>query len=81
MGVITGDCPEMMYAPPQDPVYQFQLAEVPRLPPVIPRLDCKPEQIVEGIAVAEVAETESELKVTVIVTQDVEPHKPSALTK
>ena len=52
--------------PPHDPLYQFQVAPAPNVPPVIPKVELLPEQIVAGVAVALVAATE--LLLTVIVT-------------
>ena len=65
----------------QAPLYQFQSAEVPNNPPVIPRVVELPWQIVENTVVADIAETEVSFTVIILLTQIVVLHIPSALTK
>ena len=45
-------------APPQVPLYQYQSAPVPKLPPVILKIVESPEHIVVKVAVTELAEDE-----------------------
>jgi hypothetical protein len=47
-GLSTGETPEINKVPPQEMVYQFQLAPFPRLPPEILRVEVLPRHIVEG---------------------------------
>ena len=61
-------------------MYQFQFAEVPKLPPIIARVVDEPEQIVD-VPEVEVAAVEIVFKVTVTLTQVVVLQIPSALTK
>ena len=60
-------------------MYQFQLAPVPKLPPVVPSVVDEPVHIVEGNAVAEAGKVEVVLTTTEILTQVVVLHVPSAL--
>ena len=79
VGLKIGDIPEVMYVPPHEPVYQFHVAPVPKLPPFIPKVVLFPGQI--GVTPkAAVADEEIEFKSTVVFTQDVELHIPTALT-
>ena len=79
-GANAGDAPDITYVPPHEPVYQFQLAPVPRLPPVIPRVVFEPAQI--GVVPdAEVAGDERVLIATVTLTQVVVFNVPCARTK
>lgn len=56
--------PEPTRVPPQDPVYHFQLAPVPRDPPATLSV-VAPPQVVAGLALAEVGATDGVLIVTV----------------
>jgi hypothetical protein len=67
--------------PPQDPVYQNQLAFVPNPPPVMLSVELEPEQIREGVPEAVVASIELEDNITEVLIQSVELHKPSARIK
>jgi hypothetical protein len=49
--------------PPQLPLYQLQVAEVPNTPPFIDKVVLLPLQIVDEVAVAEVAGTDVSLTV------------------
>ena len=44
-GLTVDEVPELINVPPQETVYQYQLAAVPRLPPVILKLEEEPLQI------------------------------------
>jgi hypothetical protein len=66
--------------PPQLPVYHIQLAPVPRLPPETLSVLVFPGVIVDGLAVAEVAETDVVFTLTVLLTHEVVLQVPSALT-
>ena len=67
--------------PEQEPLYQYQDAEVPKLPPFIPNVVEVPSQIVACVAVTEDAVEELSFTVIVIFTQFVVLHTPSAFTK
>ena len=67
--------------PEQEPLYQYQFAEVPKLPPLIPNVVEMPSQIVVSDDVVESAETEFVLTEIVILTHPVVLQVPSALTK
>ena len=64
---------------PHEPVYQFHVAPVPKLPPLIPKVVLFPGQI-GVVPVAEVAAVEIVFNVTVLFAQSVELHVPTALT-
>ena len=67
--------------PPQLTVYHFHNApSVPRLPPVVPKVEEEPEQIGE-VEVAVVGAVEVVLTTTVTLAQVVVPQVPSALTQ
>jgi hypothetical protein len=66
--------------PPQDDVYHFQLAPVPKVPPLMLKVVFCPLQIVL-VPVIEVAGTDVSFTVTVTLLQMVLLHVPSALTK
>ena len=71
----------MAYVPPQDTVYQFHIApSLLKLPPVRLSVEDEPIHIVGGFADAEVGTTDNVLTVTVVLTQVVVLHVPSALT-
>jgi hypothetical protein len=66
--------------PLHEPVYQNQLARVPKVPPVSLNPTGFPEQIVaEGLAVIEVAGVELEFIVNVTLVHNVVLHVPIAL--
>ena len=81
VGVITGDTPDITYVPPQEPVNQFQLAPVPREPPVTDKVVEAPLHKIAGEAEAEVGAVDNELTVTATLTHEVELQVPTALTK
>ena len=66
--------------PPQLPLYHFQLAPAPRLPPLTLSVVFLPRQIVV-VPVIDVAGTEVSWTVTVTLLQIVLLHVPSALRK
>jgi len=66
--------------PPQLPLYHFQLAPAPRLPPLTLNVVFLPRQIVV-VPVIDVAGTEVSWTVTVTLLQIVLLHVPSALRK
>ena len=71
----------MAYVPPQDTVYHFHIApSLLKLPPALLSVDEDPAQIVAGFTDAEVGATDNGLTVTVVLTQVVVLHVPSALT-
>ena len=47
--------PIPLVIPPHETEYHFQIALVPKLPPVKPKLVADPEQINDGVADAEIA--------------------------
>ena len=66
--------------PPQEELYQYQFAAVPKLPPVIPKIVELPSQIDGKVAVTMLAEVvEESFTVMVIFTQVVVLQIPSAL--
>jgi hypothetical protein len=71
VGEITGLIPEVENNPPQVPVYQFQIAEVPAAPPENPSVDDWPLQIDIGEAFAETGVVEFVLIVTVTDVLDI----------
>ena len=74
------DVPLPTSVPPQEPVYQTQLALVPILPLVTVKVEVKPEQISVGLEVAVVGATDEVLCVTVTVAQVVVLQSPTAPT-
>ena len=60
-----------MFAPPQEPEYQNQLAPVPRLPPFAVRVVGYPWQIFDGLAVTD--DGIVELKFTETASEDAGP--------
>jgi hypothetical protein len=72
--------PVTIYVPPQDDVYQNQLAPVPKLPPDTERVEDEPPLIAEGEADADVDEVELLSKSIKVLKHDVVLHCPSALT-
>ena len=81
VGLKEGAFPEITEVPPQEAVYQFQLAPIPKEPPVILKDDELPWQIIAGEEVAEVGFVELVLTVIVTLTQRVVLHTFSALTQ
>ena len=79
VGVIVVPVPEAV--PPHEPWNHFHTAPVPSVPPVTPRLVVKPEQIIEGAAVAEVAAVDIVFTITTTLTQLVVLQAPEAFTK
>ena len=79
--MISGDSPDITYVPPQEPVNQFQAAPVPREPPATARVVEAPLHKLAGVAEADVGAEERVLTVTATLTQEVELHVPTALTK
>ena len=75
-----GAVPAITNVPPQEPVYQFQLAPVPKLPPVIPSVDEEPLQTGD-VPVAEVADVDKvfTFNITLLQLENVDPN--SCLTK
>ncbi len=66
--------------PPHDPVYHFQLAPAPSVPPLTVRLTVVPGQTTEDEAVILVPGLEVSLTLIVTFAQPVVLHVPSALT-
>ena len=67
--------------PPHETEYQFQTAPVPKVPPVLVIVEDEPLQIVDGVALIDVAAIEFVFKLTVTLLHVVVLHVPSALTK
>ena len=67
--------------PPQEAVYQFQLAPIPNVPPEILKADEFPWQIIAGEAFAEVGLMEIVVTVIVALTHEVVLHTFSALAQ
>ena len=66
VGVIFIDTPVPEVVPPQEVVYQCQVAPVPREPPFSDSVTAVPEQTVEGdVEVIDVAAVDKVFKVTV----------------
>ena len=82
--MVTGDTPNVVPAPskvpPQDPEYQFQVAPVPKVPPVTERVVAWLGQVGLTLADTLAAATELVLTVTVTLTQAVVLQVPSART-
>ena len=72
--------PDPSKTPPQEAVYQNQLAPAPKVPPLTVSVEADPEQIAEGRAVIEPAMTEFAFIEIVILAQGVVLQLPSALT-
>ena len=79
VGLTVTDEPVPTKVPPQLPEYHFQLAPVPRLPPLTVRVVLPPLQMVV-VPVMPVAAVERLLTVTVALAHVVVLHVPSALT-
>jgi hypothetical protein len=67
--------------PPHEPVYQYQFAFEPDIPPEILNVEEEPEQIERGEPDADEAGAEFVFKVMVMLAQEVVFIIPSALTK
>ena len=80
VGLTTGDELFEIKLPPHEPVYHFQLAPVPKVPPETDNVEDAKLQIVEGLPEAEFAITEGVLRVTVTVAHVVELQSPTAAT-
>jgi hypothetical protein len=79
-GVTDNELPLPSGAPLQLPLYHFQVAPVPKLPPVLVRVVLWPLQIVVALALAEVTGVDVSLTVKVKLLQAVVLHVPSART-
>lgn len=79
-GVTTTEAPEPIGAPPQEPEYHCHVAPEPSDPPVTFSVVEFPWQIGFTLAVAPVGAAESELTVTIKLTQAVVLQVPSART-
>ena len=80
VGVTDNELPLPSGAPLQLPLYHFQVAPVPKLPPVLVRVVLWPLQIVVALALAEVTGVEVSFTVKVIFLQTVLLQVPSART-
>ena len=74
------EVPLLISVPPQEPVYQTQLALVPKLPLVTVKVEVAPEQISVGFEVAVVGVTDGVLCVTVTFAHVVVLQSPTAPT-
>ena len=81
VGDTTGELPDTKNVPVQEPVYHFHDAPEPKVPPVIPRVELAPEQIVAGETVTLAATTDKEFTVIAVLTQLVVEQVPMALTQ
>jgi hypothetical protein len=72
--------PEPIEVPPHVPAYHFQLAPVPKVPPLTVRTTSVPVQVVSSEALMLLAANESAFSVIILLTQAVLPHIPSART-
>ena len=66
--------------PEHVPLYQYQFAPVPKLPPVMLKVVVPLSHIVDSVAVAELAEVEPVFNSITLLAQAVELHAFSALT-
>ena len=73
--------PDPSVTPPHAPEYQYQFAPEPKVPPDIPNVTVEPEQIFVELPVIEFACVEFVFTITLVLTQTVVLHNPSALTK
>ena len=80
VGVTDNELPLPSREPLQLPLYHFQVAPVPKLPPVLVRVVLWPLQIVVALALAEVTGVEVSFTVKVIFLQTVLLQVPSART-
>ena len=80
VGEITGEIPEVIQVPPQELLYQFHAAPVPKLPPVILNVLVAPVHKVDGVAIAEVAVVDTVLTETITDKHVVVLQDPEALT-
>ena len=80
VGLTFIDVPLPSGVPPQEPLYQFQLAPLPSTPPEMPSIKDEPEQIVSLFVVIRIAAVEVSLTVITLLTQVVVLQIPSALT-
>ena len=76
MGESDCGAPDPAKVPPQDPVYQFQLAKDPKFPFVKIKVEETPEHIDDGEADTEVAEVDTVFTTTVVLTHVVVLHVP-----
>lgn len=81
VGLTESELPVVTKVPPQLPLYHFQLADVPNVPPEILRVLLWPSHIVAELALAKVAGTEVSLTVITMLLQTVLLQVPSARTK
>ena len=72
--------PEPAYVPPQEPVYQIQVAPVPKLPPFLLTKAPEPIHIVPGKTDTESGTTELMLSEMVVLLQAVVLQAPCART-
>ena len=80
VGVTDNELPLPSREPLQLPLYHFQVAPVPKLPPVLVRVVLWPLQIVVALALAEVTGVDVSFTVKVIFLQTVLLQVPSART-
>jgi hypothetical protein len=64
--------------PPHEPLYQYQSAPVPRIPPEVLKFVEPPSHMVDKVAIIELAEVELSFTVILILTQLVVLQVPSA---
>jgi hypothetical protein len=81
VGLTDKELPLPTAVPPQDPLYHWKLAPVPREPPVTDKVVLLPEQIVVAVAAALAGAVDNVLTVMVTEAQAVLLQVPSARTK
>ena len=79
VGVIDNTTPLPITDPPQLPLYQYQFAPAPSVPPTSPSIEEEPKQTFVGEEVAKLAAVETDAMVTETLTQAVVLHPFSAL--
>ena len=83
--MIEGDTSELLPVPakfpPHEPEYHFQIAPIPKVPPVELNVVVDPGQMADGEEEAARGEVDTVFTIMVLLTQFVELHVPSALRK
>ncbi len=81
VGLTLTEVPVPIAVPPQDPLYHFQLAWKPSVPPLTVRVTVLPPQVVSLLAVMPVGATDLLFTLMVLLAQAVVLHSPSARTQ
>ena len=80
VGLNIGDSPVATEVPPHEPLNQFNVAPIPGLPPIVLKVVVPPAQIIIELPVAELAWVDGVPTFTVVLTQVVVLHNPTAFT-